>query len=124
MSSPASISVNDDLSACQPSITLWTADDELAGRVDVQMRVVSVQTQGRLSVFQCYFCQCLLHDLLHDKLVHLLHAWGCCVRAFVASHLLAASGRRWFRMLRGDHNGMNLLRLNRAILPLQILDGD
>merc|ERR1719277_1257834 len=38
--------------------------------------------------------------------------------------LLATSGLQWLRMLRGDNNGVNLLRLNRAILPLQILDGD
>merc|ERR1719336_2241000 len=124
MGSPASVCVDDDLTACQPSITLWTTDDELAGRVDVKVSVVPIQTQGRLSAFQCYFCQCLLHDLLNDKLVHLLHAWGCCVRALVPSHLLAASGLQWLRMLCGDHNGMDLLRLNRAIFPLQVLNGD
>merc|ERR1712061_420274 len=124
MSSPTSICVDDDLTACQPSITLWTTDDELAGRVDVKVRVVPVQSQGRLSVLQCDFCQCLLHDLLHDKLVHVLHARGCRIRAFVPSHLLAASGLQWLRMLCGDHNGVDLLRLDRAILPLQILDGD
>merc|ERR1719221_2119642 len=124
MSSPTSIRVNDDLTACQPSVTLWAADDELAGWVDVKVRVVSVQSQGRLSIFQCDFCQRLLHDLLHNKLVYLLHAWGRRVRARVPSHLLAASGLQWLGMLRGDNNGMNLLRLNRAILPLQIPDGD
>merc|ERR1719293_401076 len=84
MSSPTSVCVDDDLSACQTSIALWAADDELAGWVDVKVRVVPVQTQGRLSILQCDFCQCLLHDLLHDKLVHLLHTWGCRVRALVA----------------------------------------
>merc|ERR1711933_633560 len=124
MSSPTSIRVNDDLTACQPSVTLWTTDDELAGWVDVKVRVVPVQSQGRLSVFQCDLCQCLLHDLLHDEFVHLLHAWGCRVWARVPSHLLTTSGLQWLCMLRGDNNGVNLLRLNRAILPLQILDGD
>merc|ERR1740121_1868356 len=124
MGSPTSICVDDDLTACKPSIALWTTDDELAGWVDVQVRVVPIQTQGRLSVFQCDFCQGLLHDLLNDKLVHLFHAWGCRVRALVPSHLLATSGLQWLCMLRGDNNSMNLLRLNRAVLPLQILDGD
>merc|ERR1719293_21706 len=124
MSSPTSICVDDDLSACQTSITLWAADDELAGWIDVKVRVIPIQTQGGLSVFQCDFCQRLLHDLLDDELVHLLHARGCRVRALVPSHLLAAGGLQRLRMLCGDHNGMDLLRLNRAILPLQILDGD
>merc|ERR1740121_2704239 len=124
MGSPTTICVDDNLTACKPSIALWTTDDELAGWVDVQVRVVPIQTQGRLSVFQNDLCQGLLHDLLHDQLVHLLHAWRCRVRAPVPSHLLATSGLQWLCMLRGDNNSMNLLRLNRAVLPLQILDGD
>merc|ERR1740121_2237573 len=106
------------------SPTSICVDDNLAGWVDVKVCVVPIQSQGGLSVFQCDFCQGLLHDLLHDELIHLLHAWGCRVWAFVPGHLLAASGLQWLRMLCGDNNSMNLLRLNRAILPLQILDGD
>merc|ERR1740121_3150288 len=124
MGSPTSICVDDNLTPCKPSIALWTTDDELPGWVDVKVCVVPIQSQGGLSAFQCDFCQGLLHDLLHDELIHLLHAWGCRVRAPVPGHLLAASGLQWLRMLCGDNNSMNLLRLNRAVLPLQILDGD
>merc|ERR1719433_809386 len=104
MSTPTTICVDDDFATCQPSITLGTTDDELTRWVDVKMRVVSIQTQCGLSVFQCDFCQRLLHDLLHDKLVHLLHAWSCRIWACVPGHLLAASGFQWLRVLRGDHN--------------------
>merc|ERR1711991_282364 len=44
--SPSTISVDDDLAAGKPGITLRTTDDEFARRVQVQVSVLTVQGQG------------------------------------------------------------------------------
>ena len=48
MSTPASIGVNDDLTSGETSVALWASNDELAGRIDVQVGVV---TKKGLSFF-------------------------------------------------------------------------
>merc|ERR1719236_334015 len=40
---PATVRVNDDLAPGDPSVTLRTADDELARRIDVEVGVVAVE---------------------------------------------------------------------------------
>merc|ERR1719223_346001 len=52
MSTPTTVSINDDLASGKASITLWATDDELARRVQVQVRVLTVQTQSWSSVLQ------------------------------------------------------------------------
>merc|ERR1719410_131846 len=56
VSSPSTIGVDDDLAACQPSVSLRTTDDELARWVDVKMCVISIQTQRGLSILQGDLC--------------------------------------------------------------------
>ena len=51
MPSHATISVDNDLSSCQPAVSLWTADYEITGWIDMKQRV-AVQPlcwQGRLN---------------------------------------------------------------------------
>merc|ERR1719401_2811444 len=49
---------------------------------------------------------------------------GAVSSAPLASHLLAASGLARLRVLRGDDDGVELLRLDRAVSLLQVLDCD
>merc|ERR1719326_2001466 len=121
---PAAVGVNDDLAASEAGITLRTADDELAGWVDVVVSVVTVQGQGWLAVLEDDVGQGLLDNLLDDELVHVLHAWGSLILAGVALDLLAAGGLERLGMLGGDDHGVDLLGLHGAILLLLVLDGD
>merc|ERR1712193_193732 len=52
MRSPATISVNDDLAACEPSVALRPTNNELARRIDVQMRVVAIQGHCSLAILE------------------------------------------------------------------------
>merc|ERR1719410_2937787 len=56
VSSPTTVGVDDDLAACQPSVSLRTTDDEFARWVDVKMCVISIQTQRGLSILQGDLC--------------------------------------------------------------------
>ena len=122
MGSPASIGVNDDLPAGKTCVALRTADDELAGGVDVQVCVAAIEADGRLAVLQLDLLKSSLDDLLLDLLVHLLHAWCNHLGTGVAGTLLSSFGLGWLRMLRRDHHSVDLLRLNRPIRVLHVLD--
>merc|ERR1719456_2043185 len=61
---PPTVGVDDDLAPGDTGVALRTADDELARRVEVEIRVVAEQRQRRLAV---------LEDVLNKLLVHLLH---------------------------------------------------
>lgn len=65
---PATVGVDDNLSAGEASVTLWAADDESAGRVDV-VDGLGGEVLGRDDN---------LNDLLHESRVHLLvgNVWG------------------------------------------------
>ena len=124
MGSPASIRVNDDLTTSQACIALGPADDELAGRVDVQVCVAAIQADGRLSTLQLDRLKRPLDYLLLNLFVHLLHAGGHHLRAGVASTFLGALGLGGLRVLGGDHNCVDLLGLDTAIGMLHILNRD
>ena len=49
---PATVSVNDDFTASQASITLRATNDELARWVDVVVCVLPVQGQSWFAIFQ------------------------------------------------------------------------
>merc|ERR1712224_600378 len=100
MRTPASICVNDDLTACEASIALRATNDELARWVDVQVRVITVKRQSRLAVLEDDFAQGPPDDLLFNELVHLLHAWCSGIWAGVARNLLFAGSLQWLSMLR------------------------
>merc|ERR1712232_1437343 len=112
MRAPTAISVNDDLAACEACIALGDTDNELPRRIDVQVRMVAKERQGRLAAFELDLLQGLLDNLLDDELVHLLHTWCCHVWPCVASYLLTASSPEWLGMLRRDNNSVNLLGLH------------
>ena len=122
MGTPTAIGVDDDFAACQASIALGAANDELAGWIDVQVSEITVLAQSRLAVLQSDRRQSLLHHLLYDELVHGLHARSSGIRSSVASNLLATSRLEGLGMLRRDNHSVNLLRLYRSVLTLQILD--
>merc|ERR1712216_767385 len=88
--SPTAISIDDDFAPCEPSVSLRATNDELARGVDVHVRVVTVQREGGLTVFQNDFRQGLHHHFLNDEPIHLLHARSSGVRPGVASHFAAA----------------------------------
>ena len=104
--------LNDDLSASEACITLRPADDELAGRVDVQVRVAAVEANGLLTILQLDRLKGSLDDLLLDLFVHLLHAGRHHLGTSVARALLGALGLGGLRVLGGDHHGVDLLGLH------------
>mmetsp|Transcript_63424 Transcript_63424/g.115764 ORF Transcript_63424/g.115764 Transcript_63424/m.115764 type:complete len:217 (-) Transcript_63424:47-697(-) len=112
MRTPASVSVNDNLPTSEAGIALWSSDDKFARRVDVQVRVITKQSQGWLAILQSDFFKCLLDNLLHDELVHLLHAGRLHVRACVTSTLRATCCLARLCMLGGNHNSVNFLWLH------------
>merc|ERR1719235_1241177 len=65
---PASVRIDDDLAPGEPSVTLGTADDELARRVDVEVGVVAVKRECGLAVLQEDLRKCRLHHVLDDRL--------------------------------------------------------
>merc|ERR1719379_1100801 len=121
MSAPAPVGIYDDLAASKTRITLRAADNELPGRVDVEVRMIAEERQGGLAVFESNFFKGLLDNLFHNQLVHLLHTWSGGIGTRVAGNLLAASCFRRFGVLRGDHNRMDFPRLNGAVRALQVL---
>mmetsp|Transcript_57590 Transcript_57590/g.103474 ORF Transcript_57590/g.103474 Transcript_57590/m.103474 type:complete len:321 (+) Transcript_57590:618-1580(+) len=123
MSTPATIGVDDDLAACEASITLGPANDELSRRIDVQVSVAAVERESRLAVLESDVLQGAPDHLLLDLLVHGLHAWSGHLRALVASALLAPHSLQGLGMLGGDHHSVDLLRLHGAVRVLQVLDG-
>merc|ERR1712038_2096263 len=124
MRAPAAIGVDDDLAACKTCIALRATDDEFARGVDVEMCEIAKQGESGLAALERYLSQRFLHYLFHDQLVHLFHARGSSVITSVTSHLLAARSLQRLRVLGRNHNGVDLLWPNRAVLSLQILDRD
>jgi hypothetical protein len=49
---PSTVGVDDDLAPGDTGVALRTADDELARRVEVEIRVVAEQRQRRLAVLE------------------------------------------------------------------------
>merc|ERR1719379_142881 len=118
MSTPATICVDDDFTARQASISLWTSNDELARRIDVKMCMITIQRDCRLAILELDFLKALHNDILLNALVHHLHGWCCHLWPFVSFAFLAALGLGWLGMLCGDHNSVDLQRLHRAISVL------
>merc|ERR1719408_827881 len=123
MRTPTTVSIDDDFASREAGITLGSANDELAGRIDVQVSVVPKERDGWLAVLEDDFLQGCLDDILNDGLVHVFHAWCSHLRASVSCPLLAAHSLGWLSMLSGDKHSVDLLWLHRAILLLQILNG-
>merc|ERR1719188_355616 len=119
---PTAVGVNDDLATSEARIALRPTDDELAGRVDVHVRVVAEERQGRLPILELDFRKRLLDHLLHDELVHLLHARSSHLRTGVSGALLGTLGLERLRVLRGDDDSVDLAGLHRAIRFLQVLN--
>merc|ERR1712100_691380 len=90
MSTPAAISVDDDLTACETCITLGTTNDELARGIDVQMCVVAKERERFLPILQLDLLEGLLDHFFNNQLVHFLHARSGHLRACVACTFLAA----------------------------------
>merc|ERR1719498_311253 len=101
----------------------WPADDELARRVDVEVRMVAEERERLLAVLELDLRQALLHHVLHDLLVHLLHRRGRHLLTRVPRALLRALRRARGRVLRRDHDGVHLERLDRTIRVLLVLNG-
>merc|ERR1719487_1119338 len=123
MGTPATICVDDDLASCEASISLWTSNDKLPGRIDVKGSVITIQGQGRLAILQLDFLKALANHILLNVLVHHLHGRCCHLWSFVSVAFLAALGLAWLCMLRGDDNSVNLQGLHRAIVVLFVLNG-
>merc|ERR1712023_430505 len=124
MSTPATIGVDDDLTSSESCVTLGTSNDELARRIDVQVSVITKESQSGLAILQGDLFQSLLDHMLHNQFVHLFHAGSCHLSTSVASTLLAAHRLQRLGMLRRDHYCVNLLWLHRAIGLLQVFDSD
>merc|ERR1719498_2265013 len=100
-------------------VALRPADDELARRVDVEVRVVAVERDGLVAVLERDLVERRLDDVRLDELVHLLHRRS---DALAAARLLLARRLARLRVLRRDDDGVDLERLDRAISLLQVLD--
>merc|ERR1719499_77797 len=100
MGTPTTVGINDNLAAGESGITLGAANDELPGGVDVEVSEVTEQAQSGLAILERDLLQRLLHHLLYDQLVHLLHAWSGGIRAGVAGTLLAPGGFQRLCVLR------------------------
>merc|ERR1719386_254658 len=122
MSAPATISVDNDLASCEPSVSLWASNDELSRRVDVKMGVITVQRECRLAVLQLDLLKALHNHMLLDILVHHLHGRRSHLCSPVALAFLAALSLRWLSVLRRNDNCVNLQRLHGAIVILLVLD--
>merc|ERR1719261_511836 len=112
MRTPATICVDDDLTACEASISLRTSNDELPGRIDVKMGVITVQGDCSLTVLQLDLLKACNDHILLNMLVHHLHGWGGHFWSFVSLAFLAADSFGWLSMLRGDDDGVNLQGLH------------
>merc|ERR1712113_610555 len=112
MRTPSTIGIDDDLSARESSVTLRTANDEFARRVDMQMSVISVQRNRGFPIFQNDFFQSFLDNLLHNQFVHFLHGWRRGVWSGVSSNFLATRRLARLSMLSGNNHGVNFLGLN------------
>merc|ERR1712086_318700 len=99
---PASVRVDDNLTASQASIALRTTDDKLSRWVDVVMRVGAVQSQRCLAALQLDLRQRSLDHVLFDQLVHFLHRRGSHLWASVACALLGAHCLQGFCVLSGE----------------------
>merc|ERR1712159_564227 len=115
MCSPATICVDDNFATSQTSITLRTANDELARRIDVQVSVITEKGERWLSILECDFFQCFLDDLFDNQLIHLLHGGSSGVWARVASDLFASRCFGRLGMLSRDDNSVDLAWFNRSI---------
>merc|ERR1719197_1702554 len=123
MGAPATICVDDDLAACETSISLWTSNDELARRIDVKVSVLTIQGHCRLAILQLDFLKALANHILLNVLVHHLHGRCCHLWSLVSIAFLAAHGLAWLSMLCGDDNSVNLQGFHRAIIVLFVLNG-
>merc|ERR1740133_786444 len=120
---PPAICVDDDLAACEASISLWASNDELPRRIDVKMGVITIQGDCRLAVLELDLLKALHNHILLDLLVHHLHGWRGHLWSLVPITFLAAHGLRWLSMLCRDDNGVNLQGLHRAVIVLLVLNG-
>mmetsp|Transcript_24426 Transcript_24426/g.58520 ORF Transcript_24426/g.58520 Transcript_24426/m.58520 type:complete len:497 (+) Transcript_24426:101-1591(+) len=128
---PAAVGINDDLAAGQAGVALRAADDELARRVDVQVaRLAVVQRGGGLAVLQLDRVERREDHVLVDRLVHVGHGRSDLLLARVlAAHVLAGLLGRALLLERlgvlgGDDDRVDLLRLDRAVGLLHVLDRD
>merc|ERR1719267_291053 len=112
MRTPATICIDNDLAPCEARITLRSTDDELAGRIDVQVSVVSKEGDGWLTVLEDDFLKGCLDNILHNGLVHILHAWCSHLRASVSCTFLSAHSLRWLGVLCGDEHSVDFLWLH------------
>merc|ERR1712007_250389 len=119
MGAPTPICIYDDLPVSKTRITLGAANNELAGWVDVEVRIVAKERQGGLAILQDDLLQGLLDHLFNNQFVHLLHAWGGGIGTSVAGNLFAASCLQRLGVLRRDHDRVNFPRLNGTIRALQ-----
>mmetsp|Transcript_48965 Transcript_48965/g.137069 ORF Transcript_48965/g.137069 Transcript_48965/m.137069 type:complete len:297 (-) Transcript_48965:132-1022(-) len=124
MSPPTAIGVDDDLAASEAGVALGAADDELPRRVDVEVRVLPEERQRWLAGLQLDFLERLLDNPLHNELVHLFHARRRLVRPGISVNFLGPRGHAGIRVLRGNDDGVDFLRLYRAVRLHQVLDGD
>merc|ERR1719473_1525270 len=122
MRTPATICVDNDLAACEASISLWPSNDKLSGRIDVKMGMVSIQGDRRLAILQLDLLKTLHNHVPLNIFVHHFHCWCCHLWSLVALALLAAQGLRWLSMLRRDDNCVNLQRLHRSVIVLLVLN--
>merc|ERR1712151_242834 len=111
---PAAIGVDDDLAASEAGVALRTTDDELSRRIDVEVGVVAIEAERRCPALELDLRKGGLDHLLHDCLVHVLHAWSSHLLALVTGALLRALGFQRLGMLGRDDDRVELLGLHGA----------
>mmetsp|Transcript_63861 Transcript_63861/g.169047 ORF Transcript_63861/g.169047 Transcript_63861/m.169047 type:complete len:316 (+) Transcript_63861:590-1537(+) len=122
MSAPTSVSVDDDFSSRQTSVSLRSTDDELSGRVDVQMYCGIVQCHRWLPILEDNFLECLPDHLLFDQLVHISHAGSRLFGTRIPRNLLASNGLQRLRVLGGDDDSVDFPGLHGSVSPLHVFD--
>merc|ERR1711862_988174 len=88
MSTPASICIDDNLSAGEARITLRATNDKFARWVDVQMCVVTEECERGLTILQDDLFEGRLDHIFYNCFVHVLHAWRSHLGTCVACALL------------------------------------
>merc|ERR1712046_240635 len=104
MGTPSTISVDDDLPTSKSSISLGTTNNELARGIDVEVRVVAIQGQRGFATLQFNLLETFNDHLLHNEVVHIIHAGCNGLFPLPTCHLLAALGLGGLRVLSGDHD--------------------